>query len=172
MPRASVAWVYRNATSFGGDRNRITISGHSAGGHLVAMLLATDWEAFGGLPADAVKAGCGISGLYDLEPIRLCYLNDVLDLTPETARRNSPVQLRPSIPRPALIVVGGNEGPEYFRQSQDLVSAWRTHGVPCELMDMAGHDHFSIMGELERPDSTLSRAILSRIGLDGATPRA
>ena len=69
--RASVAWLHRNVAALGGDPDNITVSGHSAGGHLTAMLLSTDWPAFAGLPADLVKAGCGISGLYDLEPIRL-----------------------------------------------------------------------------------------------------
>ena len=116
-----------------------------------------------GLPADVVKAVCGFSGLYDLEPIRLCYLNDVLNLTPEVALRNSPVHLVPNTPRSTLIAVGSDEGPEYYRQSADLVAAWRKQGVPCELMDMAGHNHFSIVAELERPDSQLSHAILARM---------
>ena len=96
---AAVAWVHRHATEWGGDPDRISISGHSAGGHLVTMLLATDWPALG-VPADVVKSGCAISGLYDLEPIRLCYLNQVLALTSEVAQRNSPVLLAPSRPTP------------------------------------------------------------------------
>src|SRR5207245_9760578 len=98
--RASIAWVHRHAASFGGDPTRIFVSGHSAGGHLVAMAMSTDWKAFGGLPADVIKAGCGIGGLYDLEPIRLCYLNAVLTLTPEDARRHSPVPPPPARSRP------------------------------------------------------------------------
>src|SRR5262245_50395597 len=74
--RASVVWVPRNAASFGGAPGHILVPGQSAGGHLAAMLMSTDWSAFAGLPADVVKAGCGISGLYDLEPIRLSYLNE------------------------------------------------------------------------------------------------
>ncbi len=98
--RASVAWLHRNVAALGGDPARLTVSGHSAGGHLVAMLMSTDWSRFAELPADVVKAGCGISGLYDLEPIRLCYLNETLGLTMESARRNSPVHLVPASRRP------------------------------------------------------------------------
>jgi arylformamidase len=162
--RASVAWVHANARSFGGDPARITVSGHSAGGHLVAMLLATDWPQLGA-PADVVKAGCAISGLYDLEPIRLCYLNDVLALSPDSARRNSPVHLKPTSRAPLLLVVGAQEGPEYHRQTDDLAAAWRGHGVPIEVLDAAGHDHFSIICELERPDTPLARAIRKQLGL-------
>src|SRR3989442_2013786 len=88
--RASIAWVYRNATSFDGDPDRITISGHSAAGHLVAMLMATDLAAFGALPPDLVKAGSGSSVRYDLRPIPTCYLTDPLGRPSPTARRCSP----------------------------------------------------------------------------------
>lgn len=162
--RAAVAWVHRHASEWGGDPARITISGHSAGGHLVAMLLATEWTTFG-VPGDVVKAGCAISGLYDLEPIRLCYLNDALALTPEVARRNSPVHLAPARPTPLILAVGGAEGAEYHRQTDDLAAAWRARGVPIEVMDLAGHDHFSIVAEMESPFSPLARAIQGQMGL-------
>jgi arylformamidase len=164
--RASAAWVYRNAATFGADPDRIFVSGHSAGGHLVAMLLAPDWPRFEpGLPAGLVKGGGAISGLYDLEPIRLCYLNDVLALTAEAARRNSPVHLIPPAPRPLLVAVGEREGSEYHRQVDALVTPWRRHGVACEVLDMAGHDHFSIMVDLDDPAAELSRTIQRQMGL-------
>lgn len=164
--RASVAWLHRNAAAFGGDPGRITVSGHSAGGHLVAMLMSTDWARFAGLPPDVVKAGCGISGLYDLEPIRLSYLNATLGLTAETARRNSPVHIVPAVVGgPLLLAVGALEGDEYHRQTELLAVSWRRRGHDVEVMDMAGHDHFSIITELGSPDTPLSRAILHQIGL-------
>ena len=163
--RASVAWLHRNVAALGGDPARLTVSGHSAGGHLVAMLMATDWARFAGLPADVVKAGCGISGLYDLEPIRLSYLNETLGLTPETARRNSPVHLVPASAGRLLLAVGAKEGDEYHRQTESLAAAWRRRGLAVEVMDMAGHDHFSIITELGDPGTPLSRAILRQIGV-------
>jgi arylformamidase len=162
--RAGIAWVHRHARQWGGDPDRIGISGHSAGGHLVGMLLATDWASFG-VPADVVKAGCAISGLYDLEPIRLCYLNRVLALTPEVARRNSPVHLAPARPTPLILAVGGTEGPEYHRQTDELAVAWRARGAPVEVLDLAGHDHFSIVAELQSPSSELAGAIHRQMGL-------
>jgi arylformamidase len=170
--RASVAWLHRNAAAFRGDPERITVSGHSAGGHLAAMLMATDWSHFGGLPPDVVKAACGISGLYDLEPIRLSYLNETLALTAEMARRNSPVHAVPAAAcGPLLLAVGELEGDEYHRQTESLAAAWRRRGLVAEVMDMAGHDHFSIVTELGRLGTPLSRAILRQMGVrtvDGA----
>ena len=168
--RASVAWLYRNAAAFGGDPARLTVSGHSAGGHLVAMLMSTDWGRLAGLPGDVVKAGCGISGLYDLEPIRLSYLNDTLGLTAELARRNSPVHLVPAAAGPLLLPVGTLEGDEYHRQTESLVAAWRRRGLAAEVMDMAGHDHCSIITELAEPGTPLSRAILDQMGLSAPEP--
>jgi arylformamidase len=160
--RASIAWVVQNAASFGGDAGRVSISGHSAGGHLVAMLMVTDWTAFG-LPADAVKAGVGVSGLYDLEPIRLCYLNDVLGLSSSDARIHSPIHLTPAHTGPLLLPVGAYEGPEYLRQSHEMAAAWRRHGGSSEVLEMANHDHFSIVWELNDRDSALGRAVRAKI---------
>jgi arylformamidase len=169
--RASIVWVHANARSFSGDPARITVSGHSAGGHLVAMLLATEWPALRA-PAHVVKAGCAISGLYDLEPIRLCYLNDVLALSPDVARRNSPVHLKATGRTPLILTLGADEGPEYHRQTDELTTAWRAHGAPIDVIDAAGHNHFSIICELERPDTALARAIRRQIGLaDGGARR-
>jgi len=162
--RAAVAWVHRNARSFGGDPERLFISGHSAGGHLVAMLMSADWRAWG-VPADVIKGGSGISGLYDLEPIRLSYLNRDLGLGPEQAQRLSPVHLPPERSGPLLLPVGGLEGPEYHRQTDELARAWWKRGLPCEVMDMAGLNHFSIVAQLGDPASELARAILRQMGL-------
>jgi arylformamidase len=165
--RASVAWLHRNVAALGGDPARLTVSGHSAGGHLVAMLMATDWGRFAGLPSDVVKAGCGISGLYDLEPIRLSYLNETLRLAPETARRNSPVHLVPPAGGRLLLAVGAKEGDEYHRQTESLAAAWRRCGLAVEVLDMAGHDHFSIVTELADHRTALSRAILAQVPPSG-----
>ncbi|MGH3147889.1 MAG: alpha/beta hydrolase, partial [Rubrobacter sp.] len=89
--RAAVAWVYKNAASFDGDPGRIHVAGHSAGGHLVAMLLATDWEGEYGLPADIIKGATAISGLYDLAPFPYTFLQPQLQLGWDQVLRNSPI---------------------------------------------------------------------------------
>lgn len=165
--RAALAWTHRNAASFGGDPDRIFISGHSAGGHLVAMMMATDWPTFDDLspdlPRDLIKGGCGISGLYDLEPIRLCFLNDDLNLGVEAAQRNSPLALAPGGPGRLLLAVGGEEGPEYLRQSEDLAAAWRQHGIDVEVKVLEGQNHFTIVEQLSDPAADLSRLILAQM---------
>lgn len=164
--RRALVWLWEHADEQHLDREHLYISGHSAGGHLVAMLLATDWPAFrSGLPTDLIKGGCGISGLYDLEPIRLCYLNEELRLDPGTVARNSPVRLIARNPASLLLPVGELEGSEYRRQSEDLASAWGRQGLSPEVLVMTGHDHFSIVDQLGDPDSELSRAILAQMGL-------
>jgi arylformamidase len=168
--RAAVAWAYRNAASFRGDPNRMFVSGHSAGGHLVAMLMATDWQAFASdLPAGLLKGGVALSGLYDLEPIRLCYLNDVLRLSAEEARRNSPIHLVPAPVRSLIISVGELEGPEYRRQLDTLVAAWRKYDMPIEVIDMPSHHHFSMLTELGSVNSPLTRALLAQMELKGSS---
>ena len=166
--RAALAWIHRNAASFAGDPEQIFISGHSAGGHLVAMMMATDWPRFDALsptlPVDLVKGGCGISGLYDLEPIRLCFLNQELKLDPEAVARNSPLALAPCGPGTLLLAVGSEEGPEYRRQSEDLAAAWRRHGIAVEVLVLAGQNHFTIVEQLGDPEAALSRLILDQMG--------
>lgn len=164
--RAALVWLWREAAHYGLDRDRIFVSGHSAGAHLVAQLLATDWSGqVSDLPADLIKGGCGISGLYDLEPIRLSYLNSELKLTPDDVAAFSPVRLNLPHPAPLLLPVGELEGPEYRRQSEDLVTAWRRQGLMPELLVMAGHHHFSIIEQLGDSDSELSQALQAQMGL-------
>ena len=86
--RAALLWLARNGTEHGVDPERIFVAGHSAGGHLAVMALMTDWPAeagaAGGIPADLVKGACSVSGVYDLEPLRLSYHQEILGLDPET----------------------------------------------------------------------------------------
>ena len=167
--RASVAWLYRNAGSFGGDPDRQTISGHSAGGHIVAMVAATDWPAEYDLPATVVRGGIAISGLFDLEPIRLSFVNDELQLSEEAARANSPVHLPPPPPdMPMIVAYGADESEEYARQSAIYAEHLRGHGLAPDLRPIAGRNHFSIAADLKDPGSEMSRLVLGQMGLAAA----
>lgn len=131
--------------------------GHSAGGHLAAMLLAHDWAAQG-LPADLIYAALPISGLFDLPPLCRSAVNDALGMDVAVARSLSPMfMLSPG--RPLHAVVGGDEGVEYARQSRELAAAW---GGTWETS--AGHHHFNIVAELAEPASrlvTIARGLIA-----------
>ena len=163
--RALIAWIYRNADRHGGDPERIFISGHSAGGHLVAMLMATDWAGHYGLPKDVIKGATPISGLYDLDPIRHCYLQEDLHLDDAQVARMSPVHLPPSHPCPVLPTYGSIETRGFLDQWALYEPVLKAAGNPYEFVEMEGHDHFSIFWELTKQDSPLTQAMLAQMGL-------
>lgn len=160
--RLAIGWLFEEAAGFGIDRARLHVSGHSAGGHLTAMALSTDWAARG-LPADLVKGGTAISGLYDLEPIRLCYLNQDLHLTPDMARRNSPIELAPNRAGPLILSVGGRETDEFLRQQERYAEAWQGAGLPLQIVPMPDAQHFSIVEAFATPGSPLYQAVSQQI---------
>ncbi len=127
--RQAVDWIYHNIAEYHGDPGQIYVAGHSAGAHLSAMLLTTDWKPFN-LNNDLIKGVCLISGLFNLIPIRLSNINEVLHLNKEEAIRNSPVQLTPATHSPVSIIVGGDETPEFLDQSRELYDCWK-ETCPC-----------------------------------------
>ena len=160
--RRAVAWVYGHIDEYGGDRDRIHVSGHSAGGHLVAMMAATDWPAIDpACPSTVVRGGLSVSGLFDLEPIRLCFLNEDLGLDAADVAALSPLELKNRASGPLKLVFGGEEGAEYARQSESLAAAW----PDTTVVALPGHDHFSIMRELDSPDDALARIALDMMNV-------
>ncbi len=159
--RAAVGWTLAHAESFGGDPGRVWVAGHSAGGHLTAAVAATDWAAQAGVPPGRrPRGGFAISGLHDLEPIRLCYLNDTLAMDAAEASRNAPLRMAPPADGDWTLMVGGAEGPEYLRQSVALGAAWGSDArrrVRVEVL--AGADHFGIIGPLGDAGSARVRRI-------------
>jgi arylformamidase len=150
--RAALAWTYKNAESFGGDRERIYVTGNSAGGHLTAMLALTDWVGQYGLPADIMKGGCPFSGLYDLKPLRYSWLQPKLQLTDEQIRRSSPMtNIRPNAP-PLFVIWGADETKEFWRQSEDFYQAYVDAGNTATLLPIENRDHYSILSVWRQPE--------------------
>ena len=147
--RSAVAWVIEHAKEVGGDPARVFVSGHSAGGHLTAMAM-TDARLAGGV---------AISGIYDLEPIRLNYLNDKLGLDVAEAERNSPLRHLPASAAPLVVTVGLGELPELIRQSEEFAAAWRARGHRGRYLPVPEHEHFSILEELARPKGVILEAL-------------
>lgn len=161
--RAAVAWVYKNAGSFGSDKNRIYVTGNSAGGHLTAMLAETDWEGDYGLPADVIKGGCPISGLYDLAPFPYSWLQPKLQLTGAQVLRNSPsFHARPGLP-PLLVSWGAEESEEFHYQSESFTEAYRRVGNEAELHPQAGCNHFSAIAGFANPESAFCRKVVAHM---------
>jgi arylformamidase len=163
--REAVAWVYHHADEHGLDRERIVVSGHSAGGHIVGMLMAAGWHDALGIPPEAIRAGMSLSGLHDLEPIRLTYLNDVLGLDLDAALRNSPYRLPPATAAPLVLATGELEGAEFARQTWVLDAYWRSQDVDVTSAVLDGHHHYSIVEALGDPASELARALHRHLGV-------
>lgn len=168
MAQAS-AWVWRHIGAHGGDRNNITVIGHSAGGHLAAMLLACDWKKLGrDLPVGLVRKALSISGLFDLAPVRKTpFVQGDLRITPAHVRMASPAKWQR--PRQGVLytVVGGDESAEFLRHNRLIHQAWGPKTVPvCE--DLPGLNHFSVVTDLTRPGSRLNVLAKTLIGQKSA----
>jgi arylformamidase len=140
------------------SRGKLIVSGHSAGGHLAACLLATDWAKLG-LPADLVPAAYAISGLFDLEPLRHTGVNAALGMDEEEARAWSPLHWPAPAGRVLDAVVGGAESAEYLRQSRNIADAWGRAGVSTRFEALPGADHFTVIAPLADPDSDMTRRV-------------
>ena len=138
------------------------VIGHSAGGHLTAAMLATEWSELPGVPADLVRTGCAISGIFELAPLIATTINVQVRLDPETAALASPLYWRPPRGGRTLVAaVGEDESSEFHRQSRAMVEAWVTAGVHTEYLSIAGTNHFTIVEELANRDSALFGRVAS-----------
>lgn len=147
---------------------KVVACGHSAGGHLTAMLLATDWKALAtDAPADLVTAGLAISGLFDLPPLVQTTVNIKLGLDETEARRLSPAFMQPNPGTRLVAAVGGDESGEYLRQSRLIAANWTPHGCPTDDRVLAGTNHFTVIASLAEADGALT-AMLAE--LSSGTP--
>ena len=161
----ATAWAYRNVHRFGGDPSRISVIGHSAGGHLATMMLACDWQAYDkALPKHLVHKAMSMSGLFELESVRATpFLTDSLRLTEADAVKASPAFMPAPKHGSLTTVVGAQESEEFLRHNRLIQKAWGDKVVPvCE--DIPNTNHFSILEELSFPGSrvqTLASQLLA-----------
>lgn len=167
--RAAVAWVLRHITAHGGDAQRVALGGHSAGGHLTAMCLQTDWAGDYGLPADPLAAAVLVSGLYDLAPLRYSYLQPMIQLDDGVIRRNSPAFAVRRCSTPIWVTWGGAESAEFARQSKTYHDNWVAAGNTTELHAVPGAHHFNAIHGFEHPQGDLARWLAARLNAGAAS---
>lgn len=163
----AVAWAWRHAGEHGGDPSRIVLVGHSAGGHLAAMLSACDWKRVGkDLPRRLVQGAMSVSGLHDLAPLRrVPSLQADLRLDAASVRRLSPVNFPPPVaPQTLFALVGEQESEEYLRQNRLIQQAWGVRAVPvCETVP--GCNHFTVLHDVADPESRAHQLVRRLLGL-------
>jgi arylformamidase len=164
--REAIAWLHGHVARYGGDPERLHVSGHSSGAHLAAMLLDPGWTEGAGLPGDAVKSLLCVSGLYDLEPVRLSFRNDYVHLDDDAEQRLSPRRNLPSRPVPVTLGCAEHDTDEFRRQARTFDQALRANGHPGSLIEVPGCNHFDLLYALADPASALVRAAFAQMGIE------
>ncbi|ADZ70298.1 alpha/beta hydrolase [Polymorphum gilvum] len=152
--RAALAYLWHNAADLGIDRDRIVVGGSSAGGHLAGALMMTGWQAAFGLPAQPLKAGLPISGLFELAPIAASYVQEWMSLTAEEVERLSPLRHPAGAPR-SVVAVAATETAGFHRQTRAYAQA-----IGAPELTVPGRNHFDIVLDLRDADTALARALL------------
>lgn len=163
--RRAITWVHKNAASFGGDANRLYVSGTSSGGHLAGVALTTDWREDFGLPADTLKGGLCCSGMYDLHPVSLSARAGYVKFTPEMIEKLSSLRHLDKLVAPVIVAHGTLETPEFQRQNRDFATAVRNAGKPVTFLIGQGYNHFEMFETLGNPYGLLGRAMLEQMQL-------
>jgi arylformamidase len=163
--RRGVAWVYKNAKAFGGDPERLYVSGHSSGGHLAGVVLTTDWQKDFGLQPTVIKGGVCGSGMFDLKPARLSKRSAYVKFTDAAEDALSAQRHLDRLVAPVGLVYGTLETPEFQRQSRDFAAAVKAAGKPVTVSVMESCNHFEVMESLGNPYSLFGRAVLEQMKL-------
>jgi arylformamidase len=163
--RRAVGWVYKNAETFGGDRKRIFIGGHSSGAHLAGVTLVTDWVKEYDLPADLLKGGLLVSGMYDLKPVRLSKRSEYVNFTDEIEEKLSSQRHLDKLNAPIVVAYGTQETPEFQRQGREFAAAVKAAGKPVQLIVGEGLNHFEMQETFGNPYGLAGRAALAQLQL-------
>jgi arylformamidase len=162
--RRAIAWAWRNADSFGGDRERFYISAHSSGSHLAACVLTDGWREEG-LPQDFCKGTLLLSGMYDLEPVPLSKRSSYVKFTDAMVEKLSSQRHLSGLHTPLVLAYGTCETPEFQRQTRDFFAAVRALGKPAELIVGEAYNHFELLETIANPYGLMGRAMLAQMGL-------
>jgi arylformamidase len=163
--RRAIAWVYKNAASFGGDANRIYVCGQSSGAHLAGVALVTDWQKDFALPADLIKGGVLQSGMYEMKPVRLSSRSGYVRFDDAMEESMSPIRHVERLRAPLTLLYGTNETPEFQRQTRDFAAAIKAAGKPVTLIVAPNTNHFELGSTLANPYGWQGRAALAMMGL-------
>ena len=162
--RRAIAWIYRNASSFGGDPERLYLTGHSSGAQLGGCMVTTDWRNEN-LPADIIKGAVLGSGMYDLEPVRLSKRSRYVNFTDEMEHALSAQRHIDKLNTPLILAYGTCETPEFQRQTREFFAAVQAAGKPVQLIVGKGCNHFELLETLANPYGLIGRAVLQQMGL-------
>jgi arylformamidase len=163
--RQAIAWVYKNAVSFGADANRLYIGGRSSGAHLTGVALVTDWVRDYGVPADIVKGGVCSSGMYDLKPVRISKRSSFIKFTDEMEDAMSSQRHLDQLRAPVVVTYGTNETPEFQRQARDFATAVKAVGKSVELIEAPDYNHYEMGESFGNPYGPSGRASLTLMKL-------
>jgi arylformamidase len=163
--RRAVAWIYKNAVRFGGDPNRLYLSGHSSGAHLAGVVLVTDWTKNFGLPPDVVKGGVLMSGMYDLRPVRLSKRSEYVKFSDEMEQALSSQRHLDRLNTPLILAHGTLESPEFQRQTREFAAAVKAAGKTVQLIVAEGYNHFELPETFGNPYGLLGHAALEQMQL-------
>ncbi len=162
--REAIAWLWRNAAHHRGDPARMFVSGHSSGAHLLSQCLVADWPGEFGCPADVIKGATFVSGLGDLEPVRLCYRNEELQLDQAAVQRLSLVHRAPTVRCPLIAAYAEHDTDEFRRQTREVTEYWKRCGLPTQIFELKGRSHFDGAFELADSAAPLFRACATQMG--------
>jgi arylformamidase len=163
--RRGIAWVYKNAESFGGDANKLYVGGHSSGGHLCGVALVTDWQNEFRLPADTIKGGLCMSGLYDLKPVRRSARSNYVKFDDATEDTMSSIRHLDKLYAAVTVTFGTFETPEFQRQGRDFAAALKQAGKNVTLIEAPHYAHLECEESLSNPYGINGRAAIEMMGL-------
>ena len=158
--RSSIAWTARNISNYNGNAEKIFIAGHSAGAHLAAMAMTTDWSTYG-LAADTIKGVLAISGLYELEPVSHTFVQPAIRITAEQILYASPIRLIQPSQIQLIVAWGEKETPAFIRQSEAYIRQWQNSGNEGNSLIVSKANHFNILNEFSSVEGIFTKAIVS-----------